>query len=137
MEDQPGGADVGALIAALATRSELETQRLASLLRHRTWPGGVADRPEPAALEGGRLGGAAPGVVAEPGGHERGPEVVAVAHPDRLAVQLGARAARGPERLVPRGIVDDAREGALAVLQRHAHAPLGEAVEVVGGPVER
>src|SRR5204863_3181422 len=51
MEDQSGGADVGALIASLAKRSEFETQRLVSLLRHRSWPGGVADRTEPAALE--------------------------------------------------------------------------------------
>jgi hypothetical protein len=51
MEDQPGGTDVGALIASLATRSELETQRLVSVLRHRSWPGGVPDRTEPAALE--------------------------------------------------------------------------------------
>jgi hypothetical protein len=51
MDEPTGGADVGAMIESLARRSEFETQRLIALLRHRSWPGGMADRREPAALE--------------------------------------------------------------------------------------
>jgi len=76
-------------------------------------------------------------VVAEARRHERGREVVVVAYVDRLAVQLGASSARGAKGLAPPGVVDDAREAAAGVLDRHAHAPGRKAVEVVRGPVER
>lgn len=51
MDDHRRGIDIAALIEALAHRSEFETARLMATLRNRPWPGGHADRTEPAALE--------------------------------------------------------------------------------------
>jgi hypothetical protein len=51
MEEPHGDAHVAALIESLAKRSDFETSRLVALLRHHSWPGGHADRVEPAALE--------------------------------------------------------------------------------------
>jgi hypothetical protein len=39
------------IIEALASRSEAETLRLARVLLRRSWPGDVADRREPGAVE--------------------------------------------------------------------------------------
>lgn len=51
MEEPPGDAHVAALIESLASRTAFETDRLVKVLRHRSWPGGMADRTEPPALE--------------------------------------------------------------------------------------
>jgi hypothetical protein len=42
---------VGDIVAAIAGRTEPETQRLAAMLRSWCWPGGGNDRREPAAVE--------------------------------------------------------------------------------------
>jgi hypothetical protein len=64
MEEPNGDAQVAALIESLATRSDLETDRLATLLRHHCWPGGLSDRTERPALEWVRRWG--PARVTEP-----------------------------------------------------------------------
>ena len=38
-------------IEAIAERSDTAAQRLATILLHRAWPGGSADRMEPGALD--------------------------------------------------------------------------------------
>jgi hypothetical protein len=43
--------ELAAHIDAIAARGERESQRLTTALLHRAWPGGSADRTEPAALE--------------------------------------------------------------------------------------
>ena len=53
------------------------------------------------------------------------------------AVQGAAAAALGTEGLVTQRVVDHADEAAVGVLERDAHAPGGEAVEVVDRAVER
>jgi hypothetical protein len=51
MAEPDGDGHVAALIESLATRTDLETDRLVALLRHRCWPGGLSDRTERPALE--------------------------------------------------------------------------------------
>jgi hypothetical protein len=49
MEDQPLRARAAALIAAAATHTPAERDRLVVALRQRCWPGDGADRTEPIA----------------------------------------------------------------------------------------
>jgi predicted DNA-binding ribbon-helix-helix protein len=51
MEDPAREPTVSAIVTEIAQRTEPETDRLASMLRIRCWPGGAADRREPSALE--------------------------------------------------------------------------------------
>jgi len=48
MDDQ---AHLAEHIDSIATRSQRASERLATALLHRAWPGGSADRSEPAGLE--------------------------------------------------------------------------------------
>jgi hypothetical protein len=51
MDEPAREPSVGAIVAAVAARTEAETDRLASMLRTWCWPGGASDRHEPTALE--------------------------------------------------------------------------------------
>lgn len=48
MDDQ---AQLAEHIESIATRTDADAERLVTALLHRAWPGGSADRTEPAALE--------------------------------------------------------------------------------------
>src|SRR5258705_193586 len=66
----------------------------------------------------------------------RGP-VRGLADAHALVVQVGAAPARGGEQIVARRIVDDRLRDHAAVAQRDGNAILREAVDEIGGAVER
>lgn len=50
MHESPQDALLVALIDSVRTRSDVQTAALGASLQRRSWPGGIADRSEPAAL---------------------------------------------------------------------------------------
>ena len=76
-------------------------------------------------------------LVGEARAYQGGVEALLGAHAAAAAVQGAAAAALGTEGLVTQRVVDHADEAAVGVLERDAHAPGGEAVEVVDRAVER
>jgi hypothetical protein len=50
--DRPDNAiEIAAHVAAISARTDVETGRITHALTRRCWPGGVADRRDPAAVE--------------------------------------------------------------------------------------
>jgi len=50
MHESPQDAFLAALVDSVRSRSEVQTAALGASLQRRCWPGGIADRSEPAAL---------------------------------------------------------------------------------------
>lgn len=50
MHESPQDAFLAAIVDSVRTRSQIQTAALGASLERRCWPGGTADRSEPAAL---------------------------------------------------------------------------------------
>jgi hypothetical protein len=66
MPDEPRRSIVRAHIERIAERGGHDADRFAAALARRCWPGGPADRTDPAAIEWVRRWGAGAGRVPEP-----------------------------------------------------------------------